>query len=345
MNSVKKFEFEIDTIFEKVYTVNESVSSLEREALIKGFEDGLNEGFGSWFGSALGKTTNFFRGIPDKLKSWYNTGKEYAGKAWDWIKNLANDIATKVKDGFNTAVNWCKTNFSKFIDWVSNTFSKASEAIKSAWDKFKDKISEFSDWCLDVWTRLTENVKSLVRSTVEKLKSLGTRISEWISNSWQKIKEFAEKAKNSVIEGFRKLGEMVLAALKTGLRKTGEIASAVLLVCAWPFSKLIELVKKVPSLFQKLVNLVSDYIKSEIVDFKRAYAEEMERYRLSKLNDEPPVPPTTSGPNVDLNLPEEEMSDEEAANRLAEIKRKLAERRSLRNEGYNFKNIKNFRSF
>lgn len=348
MNSVKKFEFEIDSIFERVYTVNESLSSLERNALIKGFEDGLNEGFGSWFGGALGKTVNFFKGVPDKLKSWYDTGKKYAAKAWDWIKDLASKIANGIKNGFNTALNWCTTNFKKFSEWITSTYYTAIEGIKSAWQKFKGKIADFSEWCLDLWSKLVENVKNLYQKTKEKLLALGSKISEWVSNAWEKIKEIAEKAKNSTIAAFKRLGEIVSNALSAGLKKAGEIASAALLICLWPFAKLIELVKKVPSLWQKLVKIVSDYIQSEIADFKRAYGEEMERYRLSK---NPPKPPVNNDePNVDLNLPEiddTEMSDEEAENRLAEIKRRYADKMARRNEGYTNKlrNIKNFRNF
>jgi phage-related protein len=347
---VRKFEKEIDLIFEKVYSVNESISSIEREALIKGFEDGLNEGFGSWLGTALGKTTNFFKSIPDKAKDFYQKGKKYATQAWEWIKDLSIKIADGVKKGFETAVNFCTTNFKKFTDWLSNTYNNAIEGIKAAYEKFKGKIADFSEWCVDLWNRMIENVKSLVKSTKEKLLAMGERISEWVSNSWNTIKDYAERAKNSTVEAFRKLGEMVSNGLKSGFKKAGEIASMVLLVCAWPFSKLFELVKKIPSLFQKLVKIVSDYIKSEIEDFKRAYGEEMDRYRLSKNT--PPEPPT-DGPTVDLSLPEDEeiMSDEEAANSLSEIKRKLA---AKRNENFikHFENhntinrrIKKFRNF
>lgn len=351
METVKRFEYEINLIFEKVYSVNESISSIEREALIRGFEDGLNEGFGSWLGTTLGKTTNFFKGLPDKAKGLYQTGKKYASQAWEWIKDLSIKIADGVKKGFQTAVNFCTTNFKKFTEWLSNTYNTAIEGIKSAYEKFKGKITDFSEWCVDLWNRMVENVKSLVKSTKEKLIAMGERISEWASNSWETIKDYAERAKNSTVEAFRKLGEMVSNGLRNGLKKAGEISSAILLVCAWPFSKLFELVKKIPSLFQKLVTIVSNYIKSEIEDFKRAYGEEMANYRLSK--NKPPLPPT-DGPTVDLSLPEgdeEIMSDEEAANSLSEIKKKLAAKRNenfikhFENHNTINKRIKKFRNF
>lgn len=334
MNLIIKFEQEIDSIFEKVYSLNESITSLERKSLIQGFEDGLKEGLGSWLGSALGKTTNFFRGLPDKAKGWYQKGKNYASQAWNWVKDLANKIVNGVKTGFSNAINWCSTNFKKFTEMVSNAYNTAIEGIKSAWQKLSGKISEFSDWCVDMWNKLVENVKSLVKKTKEKLLSLGSKISDWVSSSWQKIKEYAENAKNSTIEAFRKLGEKVSNGLKSGLKKAGEIASAVLLICAWPFSKLIELVKKIPSLWQKLVAIITNYIKSEIEDFKRAYGEEMERYKQSKIDRNTSISTTTESPNVDLNLPEEEeMSDEEASKSLAELKKKYAAK---------YENIKNF---
>ena len=338
---VRKFEKEIDLIFEKVYSVNESISSVERQALIRGFEDGLNEGLGSWLGTAFGKATNFFKSLPDRAKSWYNTGKKYATQAWNWIKDLAMKIANGVKEGFKTAVNWCTTNFKKFVEYVTNAYYSAIEGIKSAWQKFSGKIAQFSEWCVDMWHKLVENVKSLVKTTKDKLLALGGRLSEWLSESWAKIKEYAEKAKNSTIEAFKRLGEIVYNALSTGLKKAGQIASAILLVCAWPFTKLLEMVKKIPSLFQKLVKIISDYIKSEIEDFKRAYGEEMERYKQSKLL--PPTPPSNDGPNVDLSLPEitDEISDDEAAAELAELKRKYSEKY----ESYQFGKIKKFKNF
>ena len=344
--AVRKFEREIDLIFEKVYTVNESMSTFERKVLIQGFEDGLNEGLGSWLGKAFAKTKNFFTGLPDKAKDLYQKGKELASKAWNWIKDLAVKIGTAIKNGFNTAVNWVTTNFKKFTEWVSDTYNKAIEGVKSAWQKFKGKVAQFSDWCVDMWNKLVVNVKELVKKTREKLSALGAKISEWVANSWEKIKEVAEKAKNSTIEAFRKLGEWVSNALKTGLTKAGEIARGVLLVCMWPFNKLWELVKKIPALAQKLVQIITNYINSEIEDFKRAYAEEMERYRQSKLT--PPTPPSTPNqdePNVDLTLPEDdEMSDDEAARNLDEIKRKLAERQNESNS-YRRSRIKGFKNF
>lgn len=352
METVKKFEYEIDLIFEKVYSVNESITSLERKSLIQGFEDGLKEGLGSWLGSALGKTTNFFKGLPDKAKGLYQTGKKYASQAWNWIKDLSIKIVDGVKKGFETAVNFCTTNFKKFTDWLSNTYNNAIEGIKAAYEKFKGKIADFSEWCVELWNRMTENVKSLVKSTKEKLLAMGERISEWLSSSWNTIKDYAERAKNSTVEAFRKLGEMVSNGLKYGFKKSGEIASMVLLVCTWPFSKLFELIKKIPSLFQKLVKIVSDYIKSEIEDFKRAYGEEMDRYRQEKISKNKPPQPPIDGPNVDLSLPdEEEMSDEEANNSLAEIKRRLAAKRNesfikhFENHNIKSRRIKKFRNF
>lgn len=348
MEHLRRFEYEIESIFEKVYSVNESISSIEKKALIQGFEDGLNEGLGSWLGKAFAKTTNFFRGLPDKAKSWYNTGKKYATKAWNWIKDLAGKIADGIKNGFNAAVNWCTTNFKKFTEFVSNTYNGAIEGIKTAWTKFSGKIAQFSDWCVDMWHKLVDNVKSLVKTTKEKILALGTKISEWVSNSWEKIKEIAEKAKNSTVEAFKRLGEIVSNGLRTGLKKAGQIAHAALLICAWPFTKLLELIKKIPGLFQKLTKIISDYIKGEIEDFKRAYGEEMERYRLSKL---PPTPPSNDEPTVDLNLPEteDEFSDEDAAKSLEEIKRKYAQKyeniNHFESHKSKVKRIKNFRNF
>lgn len=111
----------IGKIWNEVYSVNESMTTLERKELIRGFEDGVNELFGKWAAKAMnfkdklvGGAKNAFSSMAAKGKEYYEKGKQLAGEAWEKMKEFAGSVMQKIKESYGKAVEAISTGYQNF---------------------------------------------------------------------------------------------------------------------------------------------------------------------------------------------------------------------------------------
>jgi len=308
---VRKLKREINSIMNEVYSVNESISSTDRQELIRGFEDRINELFGKSIGKFFGKTRNFFSRAADKAGEWkdksakaisnmaasakqsmdnarkkaveyYEKGKKLAGDAWESLKNFANQCVSRVKSAYASAMDSINAGWKSFKNSLETAYNEVSAALAQAWSDMKEKAEAFGEACKAIWAEIVEQTTIFIQSVKNKFKEMGDRSSKWIEENKAELEKNAESAAQSTLDGLKKLGQGALEVLK----KTGEIAKntglIIVFMVIYPFELLWKGMKAIPGLVEKMVNNVNEFIAKEVAEGKAEYEKVRGEYLAGK---------------------------------------------------------------
>lgn len=298
---VNKLKREIRSIMNEVYSVNESITMLERQELIRGFEDGINEEIGGFLGRMAGKTANFFSKAADKATEWkdksskaistmgtnikntynaavkkaeefYQKGKQLAGEAWEKIKNFADQCVQKIQSGYAAAMNAIASGWKSFKNALSTTYNEVSQAISSAWEQMKEEAAAFGEAIAAIWANIVKETAAMIQSMKQKMKEMGEKSSKWIQENKAELEKDAQIAAQSTLEGLKTLGQKTMEILKQGKDIAVEVGMVIVFMVVYPFELLWKGIKAIPGVAERVSVMVKDFINKEVEEYKSEYA-------------------------------------------------------------------------
>lgn len=275
------FEFikKIDNIYEKVYNINESLSLLESKEFMRGFNDGIKEG---WFSKAAGAAGKFVGKTFQGAKDAYNKGKDMANKAWSTVKEFADSIYSKIKTGLSTAADWISSQPAKIKDYLGGIYNGVIKDLSIAYDKLKNKGVELQQ----AISSIMSNIKTTIVSSCQKIKTQWEtnkeKAQQWYITNKAIVIEQAKEAKASTAAWLRQAGIdtlNLLAKIANGTVQVGKVIGVISLFLI--FAPFVALVKGAVSLHKVAHKFVSDGIdaigeewKKGIGEFKTQFAEQ-----------------------------------------------------------------------
>jgi phage-related protein len=284
---------ELNSIFNRVYSINESLSIKESREFMRGFEDGINEGLFGWLGKQAGYIAKGFKNAYDwtknTIKSAYEEGKELAGKAWDSIKKFAESVASSVKKGFDAVVKGITQGIAWCRDKIMDMWDSVTNMLKEAYKTLKEKSEALGKAIIGIWTTITTQIMDFATVAKDKIVGMGKKAVTWFEQSKNDIKEAATEAKQSTVDGIRKLGGMLQGAFnycwdlaKKGAINTAKGTGAVLLLMiglgSMGVRKVFEAIKAIPGIakdvYDKCAEATNKFIKEyigSISDFSKEF--------------------------------------------------------------------------
>jgi dsDNA-binding SOS-regulon protein len=280
-NEVLTLTRRINSIFERVYSLNESLSVEDRRYLILGFEDGINEEF---IGRALGKARNFVKGGVERAKKgyedaskkgqeYYERGKKLAGDAWDSIKEFGNKIIKGIEAGFNKAVSVVVSNYNSFVSVVTKSYQDAVNSISEAYDKMKNKAESFKEYFKGIYNDIIAKTTKLIADTKQKMIDTGDDLNKWIESNKESISNKVEESKRSGIESMNKLSKIISDILSKTKKTAKDIIGLSIFICVSPIIIIVNGVKKIPGIYDYVVSSVNEYINKQIQEYKLVTSE------------------------------------------------------------------------
>jgi hypothetical protein len=275
----------IGKIWNEVYSVNESMTTLERKELIRGFEDGVNELFGKWAAKAMnfkdklvGGAKNAFSSMAAKGKEYYEKGKQLAGEAWEKMKEFAGSVMQKIKESYGKAVEAISTGYQNFKLSVTKAYQDALTSINQAYQSMKDKATAFAEACKGIWSDILEESALLIQATKEKFAAMKEGVSEWFAKNKAELEKSASEAKSSGVDSLKKLGEMASAALAKGTKVVSDIGAVALFICISPIILLVKGIKAIPGVYDSAVEMVKTFVEKEAAEYAENRVKESLRY-------------------------------------------------------------------
>jgi hypothetical protein len=267
-------ESKINKVLQQVYSVNESITSEQRNQLIIGFEDGINELFGKWAAKAMnfkdklvGGAKQAWGNMVAKGKEYYEKGKKLAGDAWESMKEFSDNVLQKVRDSYSKAVDAISAGYQSFKLSLSKAYQEALVSISQAYEAMKDKAEAFAEACKGVWSDILEEAALLIQAIKEKFTSMKEGISEWFNKSKSDLEKSIITTKSSSLDSLKKLGEMVNNALSTATKTSKEIGCVAVFICMVPIIALINGVKAIPGVYNSAVEMVKNFVEKEISEY------------------------------------------------------------------------------
>jgi hypothetical protein len=267
---------EINMIWNRVYSVNESISYNERMQLRMGFEDGINELFGRMKDAISKGTSKLYHGAKkrfdksiEKGREYYEKGKKLAGDAWESIKKFADDVSNKIQSGFKSAVDSITSGYDSFKQSVSNTIKEASDSINQAYEKMKSKGEAFLESFKAIIHGAIAKGKMFKQEVTGKFKAMGDKITQWVEQNKSSIEKSALEVKQSGTKAMKDVSEKVLNIIKSGSKVVGAIAMLAIFAVVEIFSLLYKGVRKIGEGASYVANQVDEFIEKE----KREWAE------------------------------------------------------------------------
>jgi len=279
----------IDSIWNQVYSVNESMTSLERKELIRGFEDGINEGIGTLLGRGwkstkqlVGSAKQAFSSMVAKGKEYYEKGKQLAGEAWEKIKEFAGNVVSKIREAYGKAIESITTSYQSFKLAISNAYQEALKSINSAYESMKDKATAFAEACKGIWSDILEESALLIQATKDKLSAMKEGVNDWFAKNKVELEKSVSEAKSSSIDSMKRLGDLASDALakasKTAVEIGKEIGKVAIIICVLPIIGIVEGIKAIPGVYDSAVEMVKNYVEKQVADFHIADKSENLRY-------------------------------------------------------------------
>ena len=256
------FKKEIDSIYENLYSINESLSSSESNDFVRGFRDGIKEGFklvneNGWE-SIL--EWNPFKAVAKGVgavvggaKGLYNQGKQMAAKAWASVSQFATDVMNKIKTGIQTAATWVSQQPGKIKEYLSGVYNQAVADMKSAYETLKDKATELVTSIQNVWNQITTDIQTAIQTAKTAVCKTEESAKAWFEKNKQITINQANELKQSTTEWLKKAGETALqitTAIGNGTAKALiGVGALVALVIIGPIDLLVKGIKAVPELY------------------------------------------------------------------------------------------------
>lgn len=268
---------ELDSIYEQVYLIKESMSSEESSIFIAGFEEGIDEGIGKWLGKAAGwvsdipnKAKKAAKWVGDKTSDLYRKGKDWANKTIEKIKNWMSETFAKIKGWMSDAGKWISEKFETFVQKMKDAFSAMGQKLVEFWEATKEKSKAFWEATKSFFSRMMESIKKGYASAKEWLYKMGGKASEWVKRNWEKLKDFAGRTKDKLGDLFHKAIDMI--------KKGGAVAKKWLDIVALylitkPVEKIKEWLKKIPELWDRYSKMFREWLDRQVHDFKVGFEE------------------------------------------------------------------------
>jgi hypothetical protein len=264
----------IESIWNQVYSVNESMTSAERKELINGFEDGINELFGKWAAKAMnfkdklvGGAKKAWDNMVSKGKEYYEKGKQLAGSAWESMKTFATGVVEKVKSAYSQAVDAIVSSYQSFKASVAKAYQEALTSINQAYESMKDKAQAFAEACKGVWSDILEESALLIQATKEKINSMKEGVSEWFTKNKADLEKSIIEAKSSSVDSLKRAGEMARTALTATAKTAKEIGCVALFICVAPIVGLVNGIKAIPGVYDSAVEMIKNFVEKEAAEY------------------------------------------------------------------------------
>jgi len=275
----------IDSIWNQVYSVNESMTLSERRELIRGFEDGINELFGKWAAKAMnfkdklvGGAKQAWSNMAAKGKEYYEKGKQLAGAAWESIREFAGNVMSKIRESYGKAVESITTSYQSFKLNVSNAYQEALKSISSAYESMKDKAAAFTEACKGIWSDILEESALLIQATKDKLSAMKEGVNDWFAKNKVELEKIVSEAKSSSVDSMKKLGDSTSVVLSKATKTAGEIGCVALFICVAPIVGLVDGVKAIPGVYDSAVEMVKNFVEKEAAEYAEYRVKESLRY-------------------------------------------------------------------
>ena len=266
----------IEKIWNRVYSVNESMTVSERKELIRGFEDGINEGIGSLLGRAwksgkelVGGAKQAWNAMAAKVKEYYEKGKKLAGEAWEKMKEFAGSVMQKIKESYSKAIESITTSYQSFKLAISNAYQEALKSINSAYESMKDKAAAFAEACKGIWSDILEESALLIQATKDKLSAMKEGVNEWFAKNKAELEKSVIQAKSSSIDSMKRLGDLASGALAKASKTAAEIGEVAIVICVLPIIAIVEGIKAIPGVYDSAVEMVNNYVEKQVADFRK----------------------------------------------------------------------------
>ena len=261
--SVYKLKREVNSIYNEIYRINESLSISEYKEFMRGFEYGIKEGYkifleadnietGRKFkdrlvggaksfwsdtkkaaGDVVDKTKKAASDVVDAGKKAYSSGLETAGKLWGSIVDFGKSVIDGVKEKIGEIGKAIKNGYNSVKQSISDILNEVSVQIVKSYEQFKDKAGELKKSIIEIYN------KSLLALEEGFYYSLGAIINapedlkKWYNNSKESlIKSFEESKKYSEgvyddsiekIVGFLKKGEETFVKTIQGAKEGSKL--------------------------------------------------------------------------------------------------------------------------
>lgn len=284
-SSVIILENEIEYILEQVYSVNESLKHDQRNQLIQGFEDGINEIFGKWAAKAMnlkdklvGATKQVFTNMANKGKEYYEKGKKLAGDAWDSIVKFKDNVVNGIKEGYAKSLDFISTSYASFKQSLANAYRTASKSIEEAYKTMKDKMEAFAETVKGIWSDIVEECTLLFHATKEKLMAMKDDISSWFAKNKVELQKTVEETKSSGMDSLKSLGEKAAEAWGKTKQVASDVAAVALYICVQPIIFIVNSIKAIPGVYENAIKMVKEFIDKEVAEYNQYRVKENLKY-------------------------------------------------------------------
>lgn len=274
-----EFIGKIDKIYEKVYNINESLSLIESKDFMRGFNDGIKEG---WFSNAAGAAGKFLGKTFQGAKDTYSKGKDMASRAWATVKEFADSVYTKIKNGISTASDWVSSQPAKIKEYLGGVYNGVIEDLSTAYTKLQGKSVELQQAVSNIMT----NIKTNINSGSQKIKAYWLKNKEqaqqWYSVNKKIVEQQALEAKNSSISWLKQAGIdtlNILGKIGKGTLKVAQVIVEISLFLIFsPFVLLAKGAIKLEKVAHKFVadgiDAIGEEWEKSVSEFKTQFAEQ-----------------------------------------------------------------------
>ena len=266
-------KFELDRIYEMVYTMNEANED-DKRILIAGFEDAINEGIGKWLGKVAGKVA----GAPSKIGKavkkgavdLYNKGKELGNKAVSAVKDFFKKTGEKISSMLDQWGTKIKEGWAKFTEWCKSTYDKIGDSLVQFWQAVKDKSEGLVDTLTVFWLNMKNKLRLAYESTKKRFVQFGGDLVKWVTDNWDKLKEWSSTKYEGAMEWLRLKYDAAIEALRAG---KGKVADAAKWIATWlaikPYTWIAEKIKRIPEIYKQF----KVWLEKQAMEFKLGFEE------------------------------------------------------------------------
>lgn len=261
------FKKEIDSIYEKLYSINESLSLEDSKEFIRGYQEGIQDGWKvyqehindenpfTFVNEALfGGLAKGIGAAVGATKGLFQQGKQLAAKAWKSVGDFSTEVMNKVKNGINQAIDWISEQPAKVKQFLTDLYNKTVADLKSAYETLKDKATELATAVTNIFNNVVASIKSGIEKAKAKIMANEEAAKAWFDKNYQIVTQTAEEWKNSSIEWMKKAGQTVAdvaTKVKNGTIKfLAGVGVCVAIIVFGPIYLLIKGIMAVPELYK-----------------------------------------------------------------------------------------------
>ncbi len=216
---------DLNKIYEQVYRVNESLSIRESREFMRGFNDGINEGWGDFVKKVSKGVSSVVKTGQDAvnrgkeaISGAYDKGKELAKRAWTTVKDFSQSIYNTISTAYTSSIEYIATAPGKAKKALEDMFFNVGKDLKKAYDSLKDKAQELQQAISTIW----DNILQSAKDNVEKMKTKIADAKNWITTNYKQLESdfnSAQKSTNAVIKQVGADSLLILKKIGSGTVK------------------------------------------------------------------------------------------------------------------------------